>query len=441
MGSFGGQEIKLPALVDWKKQNQVIYQGNVGPAQFKLSTKDCHLKLQPTVYMELSIEWNRVKSFGISVKGDIDMAAGFALDSSMHMYNMTTFDLTTINLPAISFFIGAFPLVLSPSIPIRAGYRYDVNAAASVNFQEQYHGSISTGVALQGGSLQPSFALNVAPKMPSPPTFQGTATIASTAWLSASLVFNVNGIVRETSDAKVYLDLHGSAKSGQPVHANLIGGFNMSIGGDLGVKLAGVLIPPTSQLGYAQEEAKEKGLIPMRPLTEDELKTFFQKLAEFIGSNVKRLLENSVESHCFRLHRDRVYYVSEKVMLHGTNMGRDELLMLGTCFGKFTKSGKFRLHITCLDYLAQYAKYKVWLKPSAEMGFLYGNHVPMAGLGRMTQDTPQYASVVVLNMANVPLGFGVAAHPTEICRTLEATATVVLHQADIGEYLRDEDAM
>jgi ribosome biogenesis protein Nip4 len=25
------------------------------------------------------------------------------------------------------------------------------------------------------------------------------------------------------------------------------------------------------------------------------------------------------------------------------------------CFGKFTKSGKFKLQITCLDYLAQYA--------------------------------------------------------------------------------------
>ena len=179
----------------------------------------------------------------------------------------------------------------------------------------------------------------------------------------------------------------------------------------------------------------------MRPLTEDELKTFFSKLAEVIGANVKRLLENSVESYCFRLHRNRVYYVSEKVMLHATNIGRDELIMLGTCFGKFTKSGKFKLHITALDYLAQYAKYKVWLKPSAEMGFLYGNHVPMAGLGRMTQETPQYASVVVFNMANVPLGFGVAAHPTEICRTLEATATVVLHQADVGEYLRDEDTL
>lgn len=37
-------------------------------------------------------------------------------------------------------------------------------------------------------------------------------------------------------------------------------------------------------------------------------------------------------------------------------MNRESLLSLGTCFGKFTKSGKFRLHITALDYVSQYAK-------------------------------------------------------------------------------------
>ena len=41
------------------------------------------------------------------------------------------------------------------------------------------------------------------------------------------------------------------------------------------------------------------------------------------------------------------------------SVAKPNLVSLGTCFGKFTKSGKFKLHITALDYLAQYAKYKV----------------------------------------------------------------------------------
>ena len=47
----------------------------------------------------------------------------------------------------------------------------------------------------------------------------------------------------------------------------------------------------------------------------------------------------------------------------------------------------------------------MWVKPTSEMSFLYGNHVLKAGLGRITEDTPQYQGVVVMNMADVPLGF------------------------------------
>ena len=43
-------------------------------------------------------------------------------------------------------------------------------------------------------------------------------------------------------------------------------------------------------------------------------------------------------------------------MKASTSISKDNLLAVGTCLGKFTKSGKFRLHITALDYLSQYAK-------------------------------------------------------------------------------------
>jgi len=80
----------------------------------------------------------------------------------------------------------------------------------------------------------------------------------------------------------------------------------------------------------------------------------------------------------------------------------------------------------------------VWVKPNAEMGFLYGNHVAKTGLARMTEGIPQFAGVLVLSASNTPLGFGRAAQSTDRCRDLEPTAIAVLHQADVGEYLREE---
>ncbi len=42
-------------------------------------------------------------------------------------------------------------------------------------------------------------------------------------------------------------------------------------------------------------------------------------------------------------------------MLRAVNIARDNLISLGTCIGKFSKKGKFKLHVTALTYLAPYA--------------------------------------------------------------------------------------
>lgn len=47
------------------------------------------------------------------------------------------------------------------------------------------------------------------------------------------------------------------------------------------------------------------------------------------------------------------------------------------------------------------------------MSFLYGNNVIKFGLAFITEATPQHAGVVVYNMSDIPLGFGVAAQTTE----------------------------
>lgn len=167
----------------------------------------------------------------------------------------------------------------------------------------------------------------------------------------------------------------------------------------------------------------------------------FSKLHSFIGGNVKSLIDRPDELYCFRLQKNKVYYVSEQLVRRATSVARDHLVSLGTCIGKFTKSGHFRLTITAMEILAAYAKHKLWLKPAAEMSFLYGNHVLKSGLAKITEGTPANAGVVVFSMSDVPLGFGVTAKGTTDCRKLDPTAMVCLHQADVGEYLRAEEEM
>ncbi|XP_058115855.1 60S ribosome subunit biogenesis protein NIP7 homolog [Anopheles ziemanni] len=179
----------------------------------------------------------------------------------------------------------------------------------------------------------------------------------------------------------------------------------------------------------------------MKRLTEEQTKVLFEKLSKYIGTNVKLLIDRSDGTYCFRENKSRVYYMPEKILKLAQTVPRENLVSVGTCFGKFTKGNKFILHITALVYLAPYAPYKLWLKTSAEQQFLYGNHVAKSGLGRITENTPVYQGVIVMSMNDVPLGFGVTAKSTNDCKVADPLVTVCFHQADIGEYIRSEDTL
>ncbi|XP_060525381.1 60S ribosome subunit biogenesis protein NIP7 homolog [Cylas formicarius] len=176
----------------------------------------------------------------------------------------------------------------------------------------------------------------------------------------------------------------------------------------------------------------------MKRLNEERTKVLFEKLAKYIGPNIKLLIQRPDGLYCFREKKNRVYYVSETILKLASTIPDDNLICMGTCFGKFTKSGKFRLDITALNYLAPYAQCKIWLKPSAEQQFLYGNHVTKAGLGRISENVEKYNGVLVYSMSDLPLGFGVAARSTAECKLADPLASICFHQADIGEYIRSE---
>lgn len=90
--------------------------------------------------------------------------------------------------------------------------------------------------------------------------------------------------------------------------------------------------------------------------------------------------------------------------------------------------------------------------------FLYGNHILKNGIARMTENTPQYEGVVIYSSSDLPLvrvmhalrrwqlqscmqGFGVAAKSTTDSRSADPAAIAVFHQADLGEYLREEETI
>ena len=157
----------------------------------------------------------------------------------------------------------------------------------------------------------------------------------------------------------------------------------------------------------------------MRPLTDEETKSLFGKLANYTGRSLTNLIAPAsvpdstqspsasrsveVERNVFRLHATRVYYMPLTLANLATSVARPNLLSFGTCIGKFSKTGKFRIHITALEIIAPHARYKLWVKPNGEMPFLYGGNIVKAHVGKWSEDCPAHQGIVVLSMDDKPL--------------------------------------
>jgi 60S ribosome subunit biogenesis protein NIP7 len=65
----------------------------------------------------------------------------------------------------------------------------------------------------------------------------------------------------------------------------------------------------------------------MRPL-------IFEKITKYIGKNLQLPVHRPDSTYCFRLHHDRLYHVSEKILKLAANISGDKPVSLGTCFRK-----------------------------------------------------------------------------------------------------------
>jgi 60S ribosome subunit biogenesis protein NIP7 len=167
--------------------------------------------------------------------------------------------------------------------------------------------------------------------------------------------------------------------------------------------LSRIFVPAELQEIFILIKAEAK----MRQLTEQELQTLLAKLAGYTGRSLNNLIvpqsDSEEERHVFRLQGNRVYYVKKSLADLSTSFPRDTLLSLGICIGKFTKTGKFRIHITALDVIAPHARYKVWIKDNGIMPYLYGSNVVKAHVGRWSEDIPEHTGVLVYDSNDTPL--------------------------------------
>lgn len=179
----------------------------------------------------------------------------------------------------------------------------------------------------------------------------------------------------------------------------------------------------------------------MRELKPEEVETVFGKLAKYIGKNVEKLIDRNDGKYVFRVLKDRVYYMSEQLEKMASNVPRKHLIGSGLLIGKFTHHKKFHIKITALPLLAVFAPYRIRITPASELSFLYKNDVMKSHITHMSEGIPDNAGVVIVSADDQPVGFGVTTKSGNEALNSDPASKIVIHQADVGEFLRDQDTM
>ncbi|CRH01257.1 large ribosomal subunit assembling protein, putative [Plasmodium relictum] len=179
----------------------------------------------------------------------------------------------------------------------------------------------------------------------------------------------------------------------------------------------------------------------MRPLNDQETMLVFKKLAKFVGNNLLSMLSYNNEEYVFRLHKLNVYFIRADVVKQAESINKKSLISLGICIGKFTKANNFFIKITCISFLNEFCIHKIWLKESGEKNFLFGNNVLKSHLLKVSDNIKKGDGVIVLSMNDNPIGFGISIRNTQEIKILNVTDTILIHQGDVGEYLRSESTI
>jgi len=158
-----------------------------------------------------------------------------------------TYNLAKVNLPIVSFTIGAFPFVIAPSVPVTAGTFFSANAQATLAYNADYRSSVSAGVSLSGGRLSPKYSINFPSPSKSTPSWKSSASaqVTAKAWIAGSLEFNVQGLAQLAVKATDTISATGKVTTSGPSNARVESKIDVVISGALGAKLFGINVPPS----------------------------------------------------------------------------------------------------------------------------------------------------------------------------------------------------
>jgi hypothetical protein len=227
-----------------------FYTKNIGGATAAITCSTCYASFQPSIAVDVHIQNNNLNHLSVTTSGHASLKIIITASIEKSFSDSGELQLTEIDLPSVTFFIGAFPVNLDFKIPISLGYEYSANAKATITTGVSVDDTL-TGGLVWDGTWHETHSNNFKASVMAPTlSVDGSASLK--VYVSPKIEVTFEAVCTIGIAVEPYALFQGNGHIGSTA-ANINGavyaGFDVKIDGGLGLVLDGHQIGPQQHFG------------------------------------------------------------------------------------------------------------------------------------------------------------------------------------------------
>jgi hypothetical protein len=218
-----------------------------------LTCSNCYASFVPSINVNVGVANNALKSLELQVlgKATVQIQVTGTIKNGYSTSGSIPFG-EPINLPSVTFFIGAFPVLLDFSIPLELEWEISAQGKIAVTTGVTVTDTLMGGVKYDGKSWKGEYSNNFKATYQKP-----TATVLAVASFKVGIVPKLDITFEYVATLgvgiKPYLEIEATASAVTGKFAGgVFAGIEVEVEGDLGVMIDGIPLGPSMTFGPRQ---------------------------------------------------------------------------------------------------------------------------------------------------------------------------------------------
>jgi hypothetical protein len=220
-----------------------------GGAKSSITCTDCFASFVPSINVNVGIQNNGLSSLEIQVLGTATVQVKIIAGIRNGYSTSGSFPVTKFTLPSVTFFIGAFPVMLDFEIPVTVEWSFSTKAQIVVSTGVTVTDTLMGGMKYDGSNWKSEKSNNFQVSFQKPAA-SSSAQATFKCGLQPKLAVTFEHVATVGVGIQPYIEIDAAANANTAkLTGEIFGGIEIDVDGNLGVVIDGTQIGPQKAYG------------------------------------------------------------------------------------------------------------------------------------------------------------------------------------------------